>query len=124
MKAKEFIPEGRQRIGKMQQDTKEVMPTGIKFAGTADRIYDLHRTMMAAACSDGRTMAHPVDEESWIGRNNYFIAYTPVEQAMMDHAFKHLNIEHQYTVRGPSTEPKDTNKQSPVPKQLTARKKG
>jgi len=80
-----------------------------------DRIYELNRVMMAAACSDGTTPIN-MDGESWAGRYNTAHPYTEVEQRMLKQAFKACGSEWEDINRGDmdSEELKSTNTHSPI----------
>lgn len=83
----------------------------------ADRFYELHRVMMAAACAGGKEKID-VDPESWIGRYNIAIPYTPEEQDMLEQAFEAIGSEWHDLNKGDynSEEVKSTNPVSPVAK--------
>lgn len=83
----------------------------------ADRFYELHRVMMAAACANGKDPIN-VDPESWAGRYNIAIPYTPVEQDMLEQAFAAVGSEWHDMNKGDysSQEVKSTNSTSPVAK--------
>ena len=91
------------------------MPRAHRFAGTADRTYDLNRAMMAVACSDGKAFPHhEADEESWVGRNNMANPYTEQEHDMLHHAYKALGIQINDAVNHPNKEPDTIHKHSPI----------
>jgi hypothetical protein len=116
MRAKEFIFEGGSNggtKGKLHPDQEAAMGMIHKFAGTADRIYDLNRAMMAVASSDGKNMTHWPDEESWIGRNNMAAPYTKIEHDMLHHAYKAIGTPIESAIGDDRSEPKDINKISP-----------
>lgn len=114
MRAKEFITEVTK--GKLRKDQARTMSKSHKFAQTADRMYDLHRAMMAVACADGSGTLphHHTDEESWIGRSNMANPYTEVEHQMLHDAYKTIGVEIQSAVTGDSREPKYVHTSSPV----------
>ena len=115
MRAQEFIVEDSRGHGKLHPEQEATMPRAHRFAGTADRIYDLNRAMMAVACSDGKSFPHhESDEESWIGRNNMANPYTEQEHDMLHHAYGALGIEISDAVSHPNTEPDTIHKHSPV----------
>lgn len=116
MRASEFIAEG-QTVGRLSK-TKSYATVGLnKFVdpGTADRVYELNRVMMAAACTDG-TFVPDVDGESWAGRYNIAAPYTKQEQNMLNMAYKAIGSDIQDLNKGDlnSTELPSTNKTSPV----------
>lgn len=116
MRANEFIAEG-QTVGRLSK-TKSYATVGLnKFVdpGTADRVYELNRVMMAAACTDG-TFVPDVDGESWAGRYNIAAPYTRQEQNMLNMAYKAIGSDIQDLNKGDlnSTELPSTNTVSPV----------
>lgn len=112
MRAKEFILEVKK--GKLHPDQEAVMGMIHKFAGTADRIYDLNRAMMTVASTDGKNFSHDPTEESWIGRNNMAAPYTKVEHDMLHHAYKAIGTPIDSAIDDERREPDDTHKISPV----------
>jgi hypothetical protein len=115
MRATEFILEGSRGHGKLNPEQEATMPRAHKFAGTADRIYDLNRAMMAVACSDGKSFPHhESDEESWIGRNNMANPFTQEEHDMLHHAYKSIGVKISDAVSHPNKEPDNVHKASPV----------
>lgn len=119
MRAKEFVSEGKAgsfggRKGKLTPEQEATMPRAHKFAGTADRIYDYHRAMMAVAGSNGKEFEHEPTEESWIGRSNMANPYTEIEHKMLHHAYNKLGIPIDDAVSDHSREPDTINKSSPV----------
>jgi hypothetical protein len=119
MRATEFIFEGNGgsnaggKKGKLHPDQQSTMPKAHKFAGTQDRIYDLHRAMMAVASSDGKNFTHEPTEESWIGRSNMAAPYTEQEHNMLHHAYDAIGIKIDDAVDSHGSEPDDINKVSP-----------
>lgn len=88
MRASEFIKESK--VGELSK-RKQVATVGLnKFRDRqfADRVYELNRVMMAAACNDGNDFVETVDAESWAGRNNIAAPYTKVEQEMLKKAYQ------------------------------------
>lgn len=91
-------------------------------AEKADRVYELNRVMMAAACSDG---TNPLPDhfhgQSWAGKDNIATPYTKAEQEMLKQAYEAAGASWDDVNHGDmrSMELKSTNKASPVP----ARKK-
>ena len=120
MRATEFISEASavktsHRTGKLNPEQEATMPRAHRFAGTADRVYDLNRAMMAVACSDGKSFPHhESDEESWIGRNNMANPFTEQEHNMLHHAYKAIGVEIDDAVNHPNKEPDTIHKVSPV----------
>jgi len=120
MRANEFIVEGNGgsntggKKGKLHPDQQSTMPKAHKFAGTADRVYDLHRAMMAVASSDGTNFTHDPTEESWIGRSNMATPYTEQEHKMLHHAYDAIGIDIDDAVTSYGSEPDTTHKISPV----------
>jgi len=88
MRASEFIIEGKTQ-GKLSK-RKQMATRGLhKFRDEtyADRIYELNRIMMAAACTDG-TFLPDMDHESWAGRHDIAAPYTEEEHNMLKMAYK------------------------------------
>jgi hypothetical protein len=115
MRAHEFLIE--KQVGKIGQRRSRATVGLNKFRDVdlADRVYELNRVMMAAACTDG-TFVPKIDHESWAGRYNVAMPYTDVEQDMIEKAFQAVGSEHQDLNHGDlrSQELTSTNKQSPV----------
>jgi hypothetical protein len=113
MRACEFITEVKK--GVLHPEQAATMPRAHKFAGTADRIYDLNRAMMAVASSDGKNFPHhDPTEESWIGRNNMAAPFSEQEHDMLHHAYRAIGTEISSIVDEPGVEPDTVNKTSPV----------
>jgi hypothetical protein len=94
MRAREFVNEAR-GIGRISK-TKSNATVGLnKFRDRqfADRVYEINRVMMAAACTDG-VIVPDVDGESWAGRNDIAAPYTPIEQQMMKKAYQAIGSHH------------------------------
>jgi len=121
MRASDFITETTRAVGKLHPDQTQTMPITHRLSGTADRLYDLHRVMMAVASSDGKDFSHDPDEESWIGRNNIATPYTKLESDMLQHAYRAVKTWNNTAVDGYPAEPKDINKTSPIAKPKTNR---
>jgi len=119
MRAKDFIVE--KRVGKLPPDQKSTLNRSNKFATSNDRFYDLNRVMMATAGSDGVNIPE-MDAESWVGRSNFAMPYTKVEQDMVKKACKSVGTSINNIVADPSSEPNDTNKASPVAQRKNKRK--
>jgi hypothetical protein len=118
MRANEFIVEGgagsnNGSKGKLHPHQESAMGMIHKFAGTADRIYDLNRAMMAVASSDGKTMSHEPKEESRIRRNTMASPDPKVEDDMLHHAYKSIGTPIESALSDDRSEPDDTNKVSP-----------
>lgn len=115
MRAREFLSERGQKQGILPNSYAAPMNPVHRFAGTADRIYDLNRVMMAMAAADhtGPGEMTP-DAESWSGRNNTCHPWTEEEHKMMHHAYKQLGIENDDAANNWSKEPDSTNKISPI----------
>ena len=115
MRAHEFLIE--KQTGKIGQRRSRATVGLNKFRDEdlADRVYELNRVMMAAACTDG-TFVPKIDHESWAGRYNVAMPYTDVEQDIIEKAFQAVGSDHQDLNHGDlrSQELESTNKQSPV----------
>ena len=115
MRAHEFLIE--KQVGKIGQRRSQSTVGLNKFRDVdlADRVYELNRVMMAAACTDG-TFVPKIDHESWAGRYNVAMPYTEVEQDMIEKAFQAVGSDYEDLNHGDlrSQELKSTNKQSPV----------
>lgn len=112
MRAREFLAE-KGPVGKIEKNAHSTLPNVHKFAGTADKLYDLNRAMLIAAMSDGKTKP-VVDSESWVGRNNLAVPYTEVEHQMLHHAYDGVGCDLEDMHNGYSTEPEEVNKASPI----------
>lgn len=115
MRAREFVAEATSgKIGKRRQSATRGL---MKFRDSEfqDRIYELNRVMMAAACSDGTTPIN-MDGESWAGRYNTAHPYTEVEQRMLKQAYQACGSKWEDINHGDldSEELKSTNVQSPI----------
>ena len=115
MRAHEFLIENQ--VGKIGQRRSQATVGLNKFRDKdlADRVYELNRVMMAAACTDG-TFVPKIDHESWAGRYNVAMPYTDVEQDMIEQAFRAVGSEYEDLNHGDlrSQELESTNKRSPV----------
>jgi len=115
MRAHEFLIE--KQVGKIGQRRSQATVGLNKFRDKdlADRVYELNRVMMAAACTDG-TFVPKIDHESWAGRYNVAMPYTDVEQDMIEQAFRAVGSEYEDLNHGDlrSQELESTNKRSPV----------
>jgi hypothetical protein len=114
VRAKEFIKENKAgKLSKRQQESTRGLHV---FADTNyDRVYDLNRVMMAAACTDG-TFVPEMDQESWAGKFNTAHAYTKEEEDMLKQAYKAAGIRFKDLNKGDikSKELDSANTQSPV----------
>lgn len=123
MRAKEFVFE--RRTGTVRNNLKPTknqemaIPAAHRVAGTADRIYDLNRVMMAVAATDGKSKMS-VPDQSWCGRNNIAIPYTKIESDMLKKAYQSVGAEWDDALkpnsREKSLETSDINVTSPVAK--------
>jgi len=116
MRASEFITEAK--IGKLGR-RRQVATRGLnKFRDRefSDRVYELNRVMMAAACNDGNDFVETLDAESWAGRNNIAAPYTEVEQRMLEKAYQAVGSKSWDLNHGDmdSEELSSTNKISPI----------
>jgi hypothetical protein len=116
MRAREFVSEDK--VGKLSKRLQAGTRGLNKFRDRefSDRVYELNRVMMAAACNDGDDFAEPVDAESWAGRNNIAAPYTEVEQRMLEKAYKAIGAKSWDLNHGDmdSEELSSVNKTSPV----------
>ena len=116
MRANEFITEGGKK-GKItkRQDISTVGLNVFRDRDFADRIYELNRVMMAAACADGTNPIN-VNGESWAGRMDIAAPYSSIEQKMLSQAYAAVGSVHYDINKGDlrSQELPDTNKASPV----------
>lgn len=116
MRAREFVSESK--VGKLSKR----LQSGTRGLNTfrdrefSDRVYELNRVMMAAACNDGNDFVEPIDSESWIGRNNLSAPYTEVEQRMLEKAYRAIGSQYKDLNHGDmdSEEHPAVNKTSPV----------
>lgn len=116
MRAQEFIVENKP--GKLSKRLQSATVGLNKFRDKefSDRVYELNRVMMAAACNDGNDFVEVVDPESWAGRNNIAAPYTEVEQRMLEKAYKAIGATSWDLNHGDldSEEHPAVNKASPV----------
>lgn len=115
MRAEEFLKEAK--VGKLSK-RKQQSTVGLnKFRdeNLADRVYELNRIMMAAACTDG-SFVPEIDGESWAGRYNIATPYTKQEQDMLTKAYQAVGSAHTDLNNGDlrSQELPGTNTQSTV----------
>lgn len=119
MRANEFVTEGKAKGNKGKITKRQNMSTvGLNLFRDkefADRIYELNRVMMAAACADGTNPIN-VNHESWAGRMDIAAPYSSLEQKMLSQAFAAVGSIHYDVNKGDlrSQELSDTNKISPV----------
>ena len=115
MRAQEFLIE--KHTGKVGKRKSQATVGLNKFRDEdlADRVYELNRVMMAAACTDG-TFVPDVDHESWSGRYNVSVPYTEVEQRMLEKAFQAVGSDHEDLNHGDlrSQELESTYTKSPI----------
>ena len=115
MRAQEFVVEDK--VGPVGKRRSAATRGLHKFRDEtfADRIYELNRVMMAAACTDG-TFVPDLDGESWAGRHDIAAPYTEVEAEMLKRAYEATGSWHQDLNGGDmkSGEVPSTNKNSPV----------
>ena len=123
MKIKDIISEtaSAKHAGKItaRQQQATVGLNTFRDSAYADRVYELNRVMMAAACVDGINSPSPtVDSESWVGRNNVAAPYTKQEQDKLKQAYKMIGSHYNDINKGDtnSQELTSTNKLSPVAK--------
>lgn len=116
MRAVEFLVE--RSVGNVGHRRRQATRGLSKFRDPQgiDRIYNLNRVMMAAACADGTETLLDLDTESWSGRYNTAHPYTDVEAKMLKQALRATGSEHHDLNHGDneSQEVKSTNKTSPV----------
>lgn len=116
MRAREFVSETK--VGKISKRLQAGTRGLNKFRDRefADRIYELNRVMMAAACNDGDDFVEVMDAESWAGRNNVAAPYTEVEQRMLEKAYKAIGAKSWDLNHGDmdSEEHPAVNKTSPI----------
>jgi hypothetical protein len=119
MRAKEFVSTTITETGVKISHRFQTATRGLHIfsnkINSYDRLYDLNRLMMAAACSDG---INPIkmDAESWAGKHNSAHAYTEEEQNMLKLAYKAARLEYKDLNNGNlnSEEMTAVNKVSPV----------
>jgi hypothetical protein len=116
MRAQEFVTEDA--VGKISKRNQNATRGLNKFIDPkyADRIYELNRVMMAAACNNGTEFVQEVDGESWAGRHDIAAPYTQVEQDMLNLAYKKIGTKAIDINKGDlrSQEHPAVNKTSPV----------
>ena len=119
MKIKDIVVEHNSTPGPISKRFQQATVGLDKFRDTnfADRFYELNRVMMAAAVADGKNKID-IDPESWAGRYNIAIPYTPEEQEILKQAFKAVGSEWHDLNHGDyrSAEVKSTNVTSPIAK--------
>lgn len=116
MRAREFLIE--KHVGKIGNRRRQATRGLSKFRDPAgfDRIYELNRVMMAAACADGTGAPLDLDTESWSGRYNTAHPYTDEEAAMVKQALRATGSEQHDLNHGDnrSQELSSTNTTSPI----------
>lgn len=121
MRAYEIIQEDRyvKTNVRLEKEQEQAIPSLHRVAGTADRHYDLNRVMMAAATADGSKPVS-IPKQSWAGRNNVAAPYTKLESDMLKQAYQAAGADWDDALKPNrherSLEPKETNKQSIVPR--------
>ena len=123
MRARDFIFERKtgtvKNSLKPSVDQEMAIPSAHRVAGTADRVYDLNRVMMAVASADG-TVPPDVPDQSWCGRNNMAMPFTKIESDMLKHAYKSIGVEWDDALKpnptSKSLETDNVNVTSPVAK--------
>ena len=115
MRAREFVAEAH--VGPVGKRRGAATRGLHKFRDEtyADRLYELNRVMMAAACTDG-TFVPELDQESWAGRHDIAAPYTKQEADMMKRAYEATGSWNQDLNDGDmeSRELDSVNKQSPL----------
>lgn len=115
MRAREFVAEDK--VGPVGKRRRFATRGLHKFRDEqfADRVYELNRVMMAAACTDG-TFTPELDAESWSGRHNVATPYTKEESEMLKRAYEVTGAWHQDLNHGDlrSQELPTINKASPI----------
>lgn len=114
MKINDIISEAKS--GKIPDHAEHASTGDWKFrdVGGWNPTYNLNRVMMASAMADGSDKDLVIDEESWIGVQNWSRPYTELEHKMLKQALRatgsethHLEHDHK------SKEHPDTHKVSP-----------
>jgi len=126
MRAYEFITEasknkdasrvnGNTKISPDSQNTTVGLHVLSNAPNDMNRLYNLNRVMMAAACTDGETDV-TIPEHSWASAYNTAHPYTEVEQKKLLKAYKAAGAYHKDLNKGDlrSQEPDSTNKSSPL----------
>lgn len=115
MRAKEFIPEGKNA----KLSTRKRFPTrGLNIFSDGDKWnsdYTMNRVMMALASTDG-TFVPELNKLSWVGKHKTAHPYTKEEQDMLKMAYKAAGADWHDLNNGDmdSEEPPSTDKQSPI----------
>lgn len=120
MKIRDIITEAKSQAGitKRQQEASRGLHR-FKDKDNQDRVYELYRIMLAAACLDGdNELPDHVDPESWAGRYNIAAPLTPQEQKMLKQAYEKIGSTYVDINNGDlrSMELGTVNKKSPVAK--------
>lgn len=111
----EAKPAGKMKTSQADQSGRALV---MRDAGGYDRIYHLHRIMMAAGMADGKT-EKPVkmDASSWYEKYNTAHPFTDAEYKKIKSAFKTIPTEFEEIVKNPkSMEVPGTNTSSAVAK--------
>lgn len=115
MRAKEFVNESK--LGKISNRQRYASVGLHAFTDSEyDRTYALNRVMMAAACTDGKTMPD-IPSNSWSSRYNTAHPFTKEEHEMLKLAYKAAGIELVDDLNDGDLESDEldgVNKQSPV----------
>ena len=117
MRAHEFITEGVDGNADISK-RKRFGTRGLNLFADSEMWntdYTLNRIMMAAACTDGKTMPD-IDMKSWVGKHKSAHPYTREEQDMLKMAYKAAGARWVDLNKGDmdSEEPPGGNTKSPV----------
>ena len=117
MRAHEFITEGVDGNADISK-RKRWSTRGLNLFADSEMWntdYTLNRIMMAAACTDGKTMPD-IDMKSWVGKHKSAHPYTREEQDMLKMAYKAAGARWVDLNKGDmdSEEPPGGNTKSPV----------
>jgi len=116
MRAKEFISEMKK--GEMQPHQRNVLNNPVTYPKQGQYGGDqyLHAQFLKAlACAGaGDTPDAEMAPENWAGGDPVFIPYHDTEIEMLNRAAKYVGDNSKREWGGPSKEPKDTHKVSPV----------
>lgn len=114
MKIWEIISEGKDGTQPLVPATAAKGEVRFRDIGGFDRVYHLHRIMMATAMADGRDgKAVNMDQASWVEKYNIARPYTEEEHNMMRSAFATIDSDYDETETDHrSMEMDDTNTRS------------
>ena len=116
MRAQEFIVETK--VGKITKRQRYATVGLNKFRDQqfADRVYELNRVMMAAACADGSDQPVEIEDQSWIGTRRSAHPYTEQEANMLKQAYRAAGAEFDDVNNGDmdSEEVDSVNRVSPI----------